>query len=159
MKIEPLSSELIERYLRSRRLRFFRSDDGQEFLLVLSNIERGKLHVGLRINGARPDILEITVSPAGYYHAAERARLMELVNDWNRDTHWPKAFVRETAQPSHVSVVGESAYLLTDGIHLAALGNFVKSTVEYGTDLFTKIEQTIALPSAQALEQWMDHTG
>ncbi|MCV7028130.1 YbjN domain-containing protein [Mycobacterium sherrisii] len=159
MKIEPLSSELIERYLRSRRLRFFRSDDGQEFLLVLSNVERGKLHVVLRINGVRPDILEITVSPAGYYHAGERARLMELVNDWNRDNHWPKAFVRETAQPSHVSVVGESAYLLTDGIHLAALGNFVKSAVEYGTDLFAKIEQAIALPSAQALEQWMDRTG
>lgn len=159
MKIEPLSTELIERYLRSRGLRFFRSDDGQEFLLVLSSIERGKLHVSLRINGVRPDILEITVSPAGYYHAGERARLMELVNDWNRDTHWPKAFVRETAQPNRVTVVGESAYLLSDGIHLAGLGNFVKSTVEYGTDLFTKIEHAIGLPSAQALEQWMDRTG
>ncbi len=58
MKIEPLSSELIERYLRSRQLRFFRSDDDQEFLLMLSNIEWGRLHVILRINGLRPDILE-----------------------------------------------------------------------------------------------------
>jgi hypothetical protein len=37
MQIEPLSTELIERYLRSRHLRFFRSDDGAEFMMVLSS--------------------------------------------------------------------------------------------------------------------------
>ena len=85
--------------------------------------------------------------------------LMELVNDWNRETHWPKAFVRETARPGHVSVVGENAYLLTDGIHIEALGNLVRSTVEYGADLFEKIERAICLPSAHTLEEWMDRTG
>jgi hypothetical protein len=158
MRIEPLSTELIERYLQSRRLRFFRSDDGEEFLL-LSSYERGKLHVNLRVNGLRRDLLEISISPSAYYPAGERPRLMELVNDWNRDTHWPKAFLRETAQPSHVSVVGENAYLLSDGIHLEALGNLVESAVEYGRDLFAKIERAICLPSADALEEWMDRTG
>jgi hypothetical protein len=159
MKIEPLSTELIERYLRSRHLRFFRSDDGEEFLMVLAKYEQGKLHVNVRINGLRRDILEISISPAGYYPTSERPRLMELVNDWNRDNHWPKAFVRETAAPTHVSVVGEGAYLLTEGVHLEGLGNFVKSTVEYGADLFEKIEQAICLPSADTLEEWMDRTG
>ncbi|OBB66486.1 YbjN domain-containing protein [Mycobacterium sp. 852014-50255_SCH5639931] len=158
MQIEPLSTELIDRYLRSRELRFFRSDDGEEFMM-LPSYERGKLHVNLRINGLRRDVFEISISPAGHYPATERARLMELVNDWNRETHWPKAFVRETARPSHVSVVGENAYLLTDGIHLEALGNLVRSTVEYGADLFQKIERAICLPSADTLEEWMDRTG
>ncbi|MEE3751568.1 YbjN domain-containing protein [Mycobacterium intracellulare] len=158
MQIEPLSTELIERYLTSHGLRFFRSDDGEEFL-VLSSYERGKLHVILRINGLRRDLLEISISPAAYYPAGERPRLMELVNDWNRDTHWPKAFVRETARPDHVSVVGENAYLLSDGIHFEALGHLVKSAVEYGADLFAKIEQAVRLPSADALEEWMDRTG
>jgi Putative bacterial sensory transduction regulator len=158
MEIEPLSTELIQRYLQSRQLRFFRSDDGEEFM-VLSTYERGKLHVNLRINGLRRDVLEISISPAGYYQAAERPRLMELVNDWNRDAHWPKAFVRETAKPGHVSVVGENAYLLTDGIHIEALGNFIRASVEYGADLFEKIERALCLPSAHALEQWMDRTG
>jgi putative sensory transduction regulator len=156
MQIEPLSTELIERCLQSRQLRFFRSSDGEEFMMLLSSYERGKLHVNLRINGLRRDVLEITISPAVYYLATERPRLMELVNEWNRDTHWPKAFVRETAQPSRLSVVAENAYLLTDGIHIEALGNFIRSTVEYGTDLFEKIERAICLPSADALEQWMD---
>jgi hypothetical protein len=159
MQIEPLGAELIERYLQSRQLRFFRSGDGEEFLVVLSNYERGKLHVHLRINGLRRDILEISISPAGYYQASERPRLMELVNDWNRDNHWPKAFVRETPEPSRISVVGETAYLLADGIHLEALGHFIRSGVEYGADLFGKIDQAISLPSADALEEWMDRTG
>lgn len=158
MKIEPLSTELIERCLRSRQLRFFRSDNGEEFLM-LSGYERGKLQVTVRINGLRPDILEISISPAAYYQAGERGRLMELVNDWNRDTHWPKAFVRETARESYVSVVGENAYLLPYGIHIEALGKLIKSTVEYGADLFAKIDQAISLPSADALEEWMDRTG
>ncbi|OBH45550.1 YbjN domain-containing protein [Mycobacterium mantenii] len=158
MQIEPLSTDLIDRYLRSRQSRFFRSDDGEEFMM-LPGYERGRLHVNMRINGLRRDVFEISISPAGYYPAAERPRLMELVNDWNRETHWPKAFVRETPRPGHVSVVGENAYLLSDGIHVEALGNLIKSAVEYGGDLFAKIEQAIGLPSAHALEQWMDRTG
>lgn len=157
MQIEPLSTELIERYLRSRQLRFFRSNDGEEFLLVSAH-ERGKVLVTLRLNGLRRDILEVSMSPARYHPVAERPRLLELVNDWNRDTHWPKAFVRETGRPGHVSVVGENAYLLTDGIHLEALGNLVRSTVEYGADLFDKIERSVRLPSADALERWLDRT-
>ncbi len=84
---------------------------------------------------------------------------MELVNNWNRDTHWPKAFcARNRAAPGQR---GRRERLPAHRRHptLAALGNFIRSTVEYGTDLFTKIEQAIALPSAQALEQWMDRTG
>ena len=64
MQIEPLSTELIDRYLRSRQLRFFRSDDGEEFMM-LPSYERGKLHVNLRINGLRRDIFEISISPPG----------------------------------------------------------------------------------------------
>ncbi|WP_156746915.1 hypothetical protein [Mycobacterium sp. E2733] len=56
-------------------------------------------------------------------------------------------------------MVGESAYLLTDGIHIEALGNLVRSTVGYGPDLFQKIERAICLPSAGTLEEWMDRTG
>lgn len=66
MQIEPLSTDLIDRYLQSRQLRFFRSDDGEEFLM-LPSYERGKLHVTLRINGLRRDVIEISINPAGHY--------------------------------------------------------------------------------------------
>src|ERR1700761_5440796 len=122
MHIEPLSTELIERYLHLRDFRFFRDDDG-DFLLLFSS-ERCQLHVQMAVSGRDRDVLTIRVSHADYYAASDRGRLSELVNEWNRDTHWPKAFVRETSNPSRVSVIGELAYPLTRGIHLEALTTF-----------------------------------
>jgi hypothetical protein len=84
---------------------------------------------------------------------------MEAVNDWNRDTHWPKAFVRETSQPNRVGVVGETSFPLTEGIHFEGLAEFIGYTIRCATDLFDKITQAINLPSTQVLEQWLNRTG
>jgi hypothetical protein len=158
VEVEPLSTALIERYLQARELRYYQGRGGKD-LLVLFTTDHGRLHVNLQICGKRGDVLVVAVSPAAYYHAADRSRLMELVNEWNRDTHWPKAFVRETARPNRITVVGENAYPLPGGIHSEALASFVDCTVEYATDLFDKIAEAISLPSAQALEEWLDRTG
>jgi hypothetical protein len=156
--VEPLSAGLIERYLDSRGLRFYRSRDGKG-LLVLFSTQHGKLQVNLRVGGMHSDVLAISISTATYNLAADRSRLMELVNDWNRDTHWPKAFVRDTSQPGRIAVVGESAYPLADGIHVDALGNFINSSIRGGAKLFDKVAQAISVPSAQTLEDWLNRTG
>src|ERR1700724_1783507 len=116
VQIEPLGTELIERYLDSQGLRFFRGRDGNEFLVLFST-EHGQLQVNIRVTGSRRSVLVVRVSPAEHYPAADRPRLMELVNAWNRDTHWPKAFLRETSDPDRVGVVGENSYPLAHGIH------------------------------------------
>ena len=157
MQIESLSPELIERCLDARGWRFYRGGDGKDFL-VLFGAEHGTLQVNVRISGSRGDVLVVSVSPGVNYPAAERARLMELVNDWNRDTHWPKAFVRETSTPDKVGVVGENSYPVRDGIHVEALTDFIGRTVSCGADLFDKINDAISLPSAQTLEHWLDRT-
>jgi len=156
--VEPLSTQLIERYLDSRGLRFYRSQDGKG-LLVLFSTEHGKLQANLRVSGVRSDILVISISTATYSRAADRSRLTELVNDWNRDTHWPKAFVRDTSQRGRIAVVGESAFPLTDGIHLDGLGNFINCSIRGGSKLFDKVAQATGVPSAQTLEEWLDRTG
>jgi hypothetical protein len=158
MHIERFGPELIERYLDRHRLRFYRRDDGQGFLVLFST-EQSKLHVDLRITGEAGDVLVISVQPAAHYSAAQRARLMELVNDWNRDTHLPKAYVRETSKPSRVAVVGESTLPLAEGIHFEALASFITITIRSAMKLFDWINQTISLPSARELEQWLDRTG
>ena len=158
MDIEPLSPELIERYLDSRGLRYYRGPGGKDFLVLFST-NHGRLQVNLRISGRHADVLVVTATPAAYYVAAERARLTELVNEWNRDTHWPKAFVREAAQSSRFAVVGESAYPLADGIHVEALGNFIDSTIECTIQLYDRIAEGISLPSVQTLEHWLSSSG
>src|SRR5271166_5265447 len=67
--VEPLSAEVIERYLDSRGLRFYRSRDGKG-LLVLFSTEHGKLQVNLRVSGVRSDVLVISISTARYSRAA-----------------------------------------------------------------------------------------
>lgn len=154
MHIEPLSTDLIERYLRLRNFRFFRDNDSEDFLLLFSS-ERCQVHVQITVTGRDRDVLAIRVNPADYYSAGDRGRLMELVNEWNRDTHWPKAFVRETANPSRVSVIGELAYPMTPGVHLEALTTFVDCAIGCSMDLFDKIAESLELPSAQTLETWL----
>ena len=158
MHIEPLSTELVERYLQLRSFRFFRDNDGGDFLLLFSS-ERCQLHVQIAVTGRDRDVLAIRVSHVDYYAASDRGRLTELVNEWNRDTHWPKAFVRETSNPSHVGVNGESAYLLTQGIHLEALAALIDCAIGCSMDLFDKIAESLELPSAQTLETWLRPTG
>jgi hypothetical protein len=154
MDIEPLTAELIERYLDLRELRFFRGRDDREFLLLMSG-EQSRLHVHLRMSGRDRDVLAMCATPVQNYGAGERARLMELVNEWNRDTHWPKAFVRETSSPSQVGVVGETSYPLKHGIHFDALARFIDCSITGSLDLFDKIDQAIRVPSAQTLESWL----
>jgi hypothetical protein len=158
VNIEPLSTALIERYLESRQLRYYQGSGGKDTLLLFTS-DHGRMHVNLQIGGKRADVLVVVVTPAAYYHASDRPRLTELVNEWNRDTHWPKAFVRETMQPNRITVVGENAYPLPAGIHQEALGNFIECTIEYATDLFNKVAEAVSLPSAQSLEEWLDRTG
>jgi hypothetical protein len=155
--IESLSPQLIERYLDSRDLRFYRDNDGKGFLVLFSTAH-GKLHVNLRAGGKRGDVLVISVSPAAHYPAAERSRLMEVVNEWNRDTHWPKAFVRETSQPNQIGVIGETSFPLSKGIHFEAVAEFIGYTTRCAGDLFDKIAEAISLPSTETLERWLDRT-
>jgi Putative bacterial sensory transduction regulator len=154
MYIEPLSTELLERYLDLRDLKFFRGRDGNEFLLLM-NGDKSRLHFYLSISGPDRNLLAVRVTPVDNYAAGERARLMELVNDWNRDTHWPKAYVRETSDPSQIGVVGENTYPLKDGIHFEALTRFIDYTLTAAFDLFDKINEALRLPSAQTLETWL----
>lgn len=158
MDIEPLSTSLIERYLDSRELQYYHGRGGKD-MLVLFGSDHGRLHANLQICGKRADVLLVSVTPAVYYPASDRSRLLELVNEWNRDTHWPKAYVRETSRPNRIAVVGENGYPLPDGVHPEALANFVDCTVNYASDLFDRIANAISLPSAQSLEEWLDRTG
>lgn len=155
MEIEPLSTQLIERYLKTRDLRYYRNSDADEYLLLFSTLH-GKLHVTIRLGGPGNQVLVISVTPAVNYPAAQRVRLMEVINDWNRDSWWPKAFVRQTSLPDQVSVVGEQSIWLPEGIHFEAVAEFIDATNACASDLFGKITAAMALPSAPTLQRWLD---
>ncbi len=154
MHVEKFNADLIERYLELRRLRFNRADNGREFVVAMRG-ERCKMRVRLRISGSKRNILTLRVTPADHYQATQRQRLMELVNKWNHDTRWPKAYVRETSSPDRVGVVAENCYPMMDGIHFEALTRYIDYTIGGAAELFDTISQGIELPSAHTLDLWL----
>jgi hypothetical protein len=158
MHIEPFSAELVERCLDRRELKFFRGRDGEDFLILISS-DRSRLHAHLEVCGPNGDLLSIRVTLVDHYNGAEHHRLIELVNEWNRNTRWPKAYVRETPDPNRIGVVGENSYPLMEGIHLEALGRFIDYTIRGSFELFDRIAEAIELPSAKTLETWLREAG
>lgn len=72
---EPLSTNLIERYLRARGRRYFRGHHDAEFFFVANAHLR--LHVHLEISPAYRDVFTIRVSPAYFFPATDHTRLAE----------------------------------------------------------------------------------
>ncbi len=66
---EPLSTNLIERYLRARGRRYFRGHHDAEFFFVANAHLR--LHVHLEISPAYRDVFTIRVSPAYFFPATD----------------------------------------------------------------------------------------
>ena len=157
MSIELFGPELIERYLNARKLRFYRGKDNGDFLFILT-VDIRQLHAHMEVSGPRQDTLSIWVTPANFYPATDRVRLLELVNEWNRDTRWPKASVRETSDPNRVGVVGETCYPLTHGIHFEAFAGFADHTIKSAIDLFDRITEAVELPSSRTLDLWLRQT-
>jgi hypothetical protein len=154
MHIEEFDAAMIERYLALRGLVFGRGDDGRDFVLPMS-CEAGRLRVRLRVSGSSRRLVTIRLRRAEHYDATHRNRLMELVNEWNRDYRWPKAYVRETSDPARIEVVGENCFPLTEGIHFEAFTALVDFTIRGAVELFEKIGPAVELPSARTLERWL----
>lgn len=94
---EPLSTNLIERYLRARGRRYFRGHHDAEFFFVANAHLR--LHVHLEISPAYRDVFTIRVSPAYFFPATDHTRLAEIVNAWNLQNHEVTAIVHGSSDP------------------------------------------------------------
>jgi hypothetical protein len=154
MYVERFDAEMIQRYLELRGFRFRRNDDGRDFLALISNEQR-QLQVRLRVSGSSRNVLTIRASGREHYAAAHRNRLMDRVNQWNREARGPKAYVRETSDSREIAVVGENCYPLSEGIHFEAFTGFVDFTIAGAFELFDKIDRAVELPSAQTLAVWL----
>lgn len=102
---EPLSTNLIERYLRARGRRYFRGHHDAEFFFVANAHLR--LHVHLEISPAYRDVFTIRVSPAYFFPATDHTRLAEIVNAWNLQNHEVTAIVHGSSDPHRIGVAAE----------------------------------------------------
>lgn len=130
MGSDPFGAELIENYLRTRGVRYFRGHHDDEFFFLL-NTHHGRLHIHLEVCDASGDTIRLNVAAERYFPAELRARLADLADAWNRASPSAKAVVVESSDPTLIGVAAENRYSSADpGDFAAAVDQTIQSAIE-----------------------------
>lgn len=132
--VEPGMKRLIEEYLRTRGVRYFRGHHDEEYFYLLGvGDRRGRLNVHLEISGPDRDTVLIGITADRYYPAGLRETLDGLVVRWNSGASAIRAEVHDSSDPRlvGVSVRGEAR---PDSA--AGLAGFVDAAVGSSVELF-----------------------
>jgi hypothetical protein len=132
---EPVSENLIDRYLRARGRRYFRGQhDGEYFFLANAGPQR--LHVHLEICRVHPDVFTLRVTPACFFPVAERARLTQFAKTWNRRNSAVSAIVHESSAPQRIGVIASKSHWIGGLVRFDDFAGFVDRTLAAAIDLF-----------------------
>jgi hypothetical protein len=157
MSSETSSATLIERYLRTRQVRYFRGQhDGQFFFLVTA--EGDRLHVHLEFSRVGPDTFTIHVTPSYFFAAEHRAALVELANTWNHDDRPAKVVLCQSSDPHRIGVVAENSCSMDDVSQFEDFAEYVDRTIDAAIDLFSDIALRVA-PAARTVPALVRHAG
>jgi hypothetical protein len=147
MTSEPLSANLIERYLCTRGSRYFRGRHDGEFFYV-ANTRPRRLHVHLEICPAHGDVLLIRVTPACFFPATERPALTHFADTWNRQHREVTAVVHGSSDPQRLGVVARRSQWIRGNVAFEEFASFVDAAIADAIDLFGQLTPVGDLPSA-----------
>jgi len=92
-EVVPLTRELVREYLEEEDFRYLVDRDG-DFLVILKTPYPQKLFALFAVTGRKGEILQILIhvdpSPP-----MEEAEALRLVNAWNSEKRWPRAFYKD----------------------------------------------------------------
>ncbi len=130
---------LIEDYLRSRGVRYFRGHHDDEFFYLVDFLvegHRGRLNVHLEVCGDGRDAVRLSVSPERFYPADRRDRLTAIAARWNAGDPCVYAVVHESSDPELVGVSAGPTHRPGD---LAGLTDFVDRAVGASIEVFAQL--------------------
>lgn len=145
---EPLSTNLIERYLRTRGRRYFRGRHDREFFFVLDTNRR--LHVHLEIPPLYPDVFTIRVTPACFFPATERTALVHFVDTWNGYSRDVTAMVHGSSDPQRIGVAAEQSRWIGERVRFDEFAAFADRVTAAAINLFSRLTpatEVAALPT------------
>ena len=115
MTSEPLGANLIERYLCTRGIRYFRGARESEYFYV-ANTRPFRLHVHLEVS-PKQHLLLIRVTPACFFPVSDRPLLTHFADRWNKQDRAVTAVVHESSDPGRIGVVALCSQWIQDGFH------------------------------------------
>jgi hypothetical protein len=153
MTSEPLTVDLIERYLCTRGSRYFRGQHDGEFFYV-ANTRPRRLHVHLGISRWHSDVFTCRVAPACFFPATDSARLASLADAWNQQNREVTAVVHGSCDPQRIGVVARSSQRIRDRVAFQEFATFVDRNIAAAIEFFGELAPVVELPStAQPLVQ------
>ena len=132
-------NELIEGYLRTASVRYFRGHRDDEYFFI-ADARPGRFYVHLEVCGADRDVVRIDITPDRYYPAAHRDDLHAVVERWNAEAHGIGALVGRSCDPRLAGVSAGSVYR---AIGSGEFGAFVDDSVAAATELFERIRLAV----------------
>src|SRR5262249_6582866 len=138
MTSESLWANLIERYLGTCGLRFFRGEfDGEYFGVANSHPRR--LHVDLEISPSFDDVLIIQVTPAWFFPVADRPWLTHFADTWNQQNREVTAIVHGSSDPHRIGVLARRSQWIRESIAFEDFASFADRTIAAAIDLFAEL--------------------
>ena len=125
--VEPFSTEMIERYLASRRLAYLVDHDKDYRVAFSYDEDLGcALDMWFLVGGRDRQILSIRAVGQRPIPRADFAMVLELCNEWNRDRRWPKAYLYcRNANDAEGAIYLEENIDLAPGIHQELLDDWL----------------------------------
>ena len=146
LSAEPLSTELTERYLRSRGVRYFPGQhDGECFFVTDAGGRR--LHVHLGICRWHSDMFTIRVAPACFFPATDSARLARLADTWNQRNPEVTVIVHGSSAHRRIGVFARSSRRVRDRIPFEELACFADTAIATAIAFFSELSPVVELGS------------
>ena len=144
-------ANLIERYMSTCGLRFFRGQHDGEYFFVVNAHQR--LHVHLEVSPSFSDVVTIRVTPASFYSVANRPWLTRFADTWNQQNRAVTAIVHSSSDPQRTGVVARRSQWIGESMTFEDFASFVDGTVTAAIDLFAEVTPVIELPCRFQAEQ------
>jgi hypothetical protein len=154
LKIKRMNTScatLIERYMSTCGLRFFRGQHDGEYFFVVNADKR--LHVHLEVSPSFSDVLTIRVTPASFYPVSNRPWLTQFADTWNEQNREVTAIVHGSSDPQRVGVVARRSQWIREGMSLEDFAAIVDHTLTAAIDLFAEVTPVVELPCRFQAEQ------
>ena len=142
---------LIERYMSTSGLRFFRGQHDGEYFFVANAHPR--LHVHLEVSPSFGDVVIIRVTPASFYPVADRPWLTRFADTWNQQNREVTAILHGSSDPQRIGVVARRSQWIRESMSLEDFASFVDRAVTAAIDLFAEVTPVVELPSRFQDEQ------
>lgn len=146
MTSESLCANLIERYVRTCGLRFFRGEHDGEYFCVADAHPR-RLHVHLEISPSFSDVIISRVTPACLFPVADRPWLTHFADTWNQQNREVTAIVHSPSDPQRIGFSASRSHWIRDSISFEDFASLADRTVAAAIDLFAELTPVVELLS------------